>query len=203
MDTWSEEARALVPETGRAILGIVGPPGAGKSTIVERIVAGLGFPYAVAVPMDGFHLSNAVLRSLSLRDRKGAIETFDAHGYVSLLARLRDPGDVSVLAPVFDRALDEPIAAGILVPPDTRLVVTEGNYLLDELPPWELIRPLLDAIWYVDLDDEVRRARLRARHERFGMSPEQAARWVMDVDEVNARRVVGARGSADRVVPVL
>ncbi len=76
----------------RRIIGITGPPGAGKSTIAEALVAELG-DRAILVPMDGFHLPNAQLRELGLRGRKGAPDTFDVVGYVALLTRLRVPAD--------------------------------------------------------------------------------------------------------------
>ena len=202
IDEWTRRARELMAADGRAILGIVGPPGAGKSTLAERIVAGIGSQDAVSLPMDGYHFSNKVLDELGLRRRKGAIDTFDGHGYLSLLRRLRDPatGGHTVLAPAFDRALDEPIAARIQIAPSARLIVTEGNYLLDVNEPWSELRPLFDAVWYVDLDDDVRRARLRARHEAFGRSPAEAAAWVASVDEPNARRIMATRARADLVI---
>jgi len=202
IDEWTRRARELMDADGRAILGIGGPPGAGKSTLAERIVAGIGSQDAVSLPMDGYHFSNKVLDELGLRRRKGAIDTFDGHGYLSLLRRLRDPatGGHTVLAPAFDRALDEPIAARIQIAPSARLIVTEGNYLLDVNEPWSELRPLFDAVWYVDLDDDVRRARLRARHEAFGRSPAEAAAWVASVDESNARRIMATRARADLVI---
>ncbi len=202
MDQLTGLARALMRSDRRALLGIVGPPGSGKSTIAERIVADIGAPDAVAVPMDGYHLSNRVLDELGLRGRKGAIETFDGGGYRSLLARVRDPGasGETIFAPGFYRTFDEAIAASIRVMPETRLVVTEGNYLLDPSEPWSRLRPLFDAVWYIDLDDAVRRARLRARHESFGRSPADAADWVMLVDEPNAQRIAATRERADLVI---
>ena len=70
-------ARALADAGPRQLLGIAGAPGAGKSTLAERIVAAVG-PAARLVPMDGFHLAQAELRRLGRADRKGAVDTFDA-----------------------------------------------------------------------------------------------------------------------------
>ena len=142
-------ARALVDAGGRRLLGITGAPGAGKSTIAARVVEALG-DAAVLVPMDGFHLANAELERLGRRDRKGAIDTFDAHGYVALLRRLRSPAGATVYAPLFRREIEEPIACAIPVGPEVPLVVTEGNYLLVPDEPWAAVRGLLDEAWYVD-----------------------------------------------------
>src|SRR6476659_9979794 len=113
----------------RALLGIAGAPGAGKSTLAEQLAARIG-PGAVVVPMDGFHLHDDELARLGLGDRKGAPETFDVEGYVALLARLREETAHTVWAPAFDRARELSVAGAIGVRPEHRLVVTEGNYLL-------------------------------------------------------------------------
>lgn len=194
-------AAALVPEHGRAVLGITGPPGAGKSTLAAAIATGVGAAAAL-VPMDGFHLSNRVLRALGRRHRKGAPDTFDAAGYGELLRRLRRPEPGTVYAPDFDRTLDEPVAGSIAVPPEVRLVVTEGNYLLLPQGLWPSVTAQLDTTWYVDLDDEERRRRLTARHERHGMDPAAASAWTTGTDEPNARLVAATRGRADAVVVV-
>ena len=177
----------------RRILGITGPPGAGKSTLADRIVHGLGTDRAVLVGMDGFHLANAELARIGLSDRKGAPETFDRDGYVALLARLRQPTG-TVYAPAFDRRLEESIAAAVAVPPELPLVVTEGNYLLH----WPEVRPLLDEVWYLDPDPADRLAALIARHVAFGKSAEQAKDWVLRSDERNARLIARDRELADR-----
>ena len=182
----------------RRILGITGPPGAGKSTLARRLVDAVAG--AVLVPMDGFHLTGSELDRLGRRRRKGAPDTFDADGYVALLEGLRHDPLAVARAPTFDRERDEPRPDAITVEPGATLVVTEGNYLLLPRPPWDRIRPLLDECWYVDTDDEVRRWRLTARHIRHGRSPEAADAWVREVDEPNAGLVRTTRDSADLVV---
>ncbi|WP_406456284.1 nucleoside/nucleotide kinase family protein [Streptomyces sp. NBC_00876] len=193
-------ARGLALAGERRILGIAGPPGAGKSTLAGRLVDALG-PLAVLVPMDGFHLAQAELERLGRADRKGAPDTFDAAGYTALLRRLRapEPGTV-VYAPAFDRELEEPVAGSVPVPADVPLVVTEGNYLLYGDGAWAPVRGLLDEAWFLDLDQDVRVRRLVERHVRFGKARRHAERWVARSDEANARLVAPGRDRADLVV---
>jgi pantothenate kinase len=191
--------RRALARPGRALIGIAGPPGAGKSTLAERLVAALG-PAAAWVPMDGFHLADAALDRLGLRDRKGAPETFDGWGYLALLRRLATETDHPVWAPGFERTLEQPIAGSIPVGPEVRLVVTEGNYLLLDRPPWPQVRAALSEVWYADADAGVRLERLLARHVEYGKSPAEARAWVAAVDEPNARLVEGRRDAADLVV---
>ncbi|WUP96619.1 nucleoside/nucleotide kinase family protein [Streptomyces sp. NBC_00247] len=200
-------ARALVVPGRRRILGIAGPPGAGKSTLAAALVEALDGT-AVLVPMDGFHLAGAELERLGRAARKGAPDTFDAAGYTALLRRLREPGTdrhatdsgETVYAPAFDRALEEPIAGSVAVEPGTSLVVTEGNYLLHDDGPWAPVRGLLDEVWYVEIDPDLRVRRLVDRHVRFGRPRPDAERWVADSDEANARLVEAGRDRADLVV---
>ncbi len=194
-------ARALAADGRRRLLGVVGPPGAGKSTVTAQVAGALGADRCVVVPMDGFHLAQAELERLGRADRKGAPDTFDAAGYVALLRRLRTAApDEVVWAPTFRREIEEPIAGAIAVPGDVALVVTEGNYLLDAEGAWAEVRGLLDEVWYVDVDDGVRVPRLVARHVAHGRSPDDATAWVMRSDEANAARVKSTRHRADRVV---
>ncbi|MGN9779114.1 nucleoside/nucleotide kinase family protein [Micromonospora sp. H33] len=199
LDELVARARALADAGPRQLLGIAGAPGAGKSTLAEQVVAAVG-PAARLVPMDGFHLAQAELVRLGRAGRKGALDTFDANGYVSLLRRLRRLEPTSVYAPVFRRELEEAVAGAIEVPPEVRLVVTEGNYLLLPEYPWEEIRPLLHEAWFLDLDAELRLRRLTARHEAYGRSPEEARAWACGSDEANAALVAATADRADLVV---
>lgn len=201
-----EEAAALLPGVagGRAVLGLAGAPAAGKSTLARRLVQGvdgrLGAGTAAFVPMDGFHLSGAQLDRLGLRGRKGAPETFDVYGYLHLLGRLRAETGRPVYVPDFDRRLEEPVAAGLVVPPSARLVVTEGNYLADDGEGWCEVRGLLDALWYVDMPRAVREARLLRRHVRGGRTRREALEFIAASDRPNAERVEAGRVNCSRVV---
>lgn len=201
LDALADRVRNL-GSGGRSIVGIAGAPGTGKSTLARRLTSRLnasGTP-AVQVPMDGFHLSDDVLKLRGLLDAKGAPETFDAHGYLSLLQRLRRELDHPVYAPGFERELEQPIAAAIAVDPGVRVIVTEGNYLLDAEEPWPDVRAALDEVWFTDLDDNRRRARLVDRHVKFGKSRDEAQAWVDRVDEPNAQRVRARLDTADLVI---
>ena len=176
---------------GIRLLGVTGAPGAGKSTVA----AALRLP---VVPMDGFHYADVELVRRGLRDRKGAPETFDAEGYAALLARVR-AGEPDVVAPMFERDLEQPIAGAIAVPA-VGAVVTEGNYLLLDEPRWRAVREQLDAVWHLHVDDAVRRERLVARHVEFGKTPAEARAWVVRVDDANAALVEAARDRADLVI---
>jgi pantothenate kinase len=189
---------ALLARGPRRLLGLVGAPGAGKSTLSARVVAAVG-PAAVAVPMDGFHLAQSELERIGRADRKGAPDTFDADGFVALLTRLRDPAR-TVYAPEYRRDLRNPVAGAIAVPPEVRLVVVEGNYLLLDDHGFGPVAGLLDETWFLAPDDDVRLDRLVARHEAFGKSPEAARAWSHGPDERNARLVAATAGRADIVV---
>jgi pantothenate kinase len=196
----------------RALVGIAGSPGAGKSTVGAALVDALG-PSAVLLPMDGFHLPQAELVRLGRRERMGAPDTFDIDGFVRTLeavgavgAASRKPGSgVAVLAPGFDRVIEEAVPDAIAIPPDVSAVVVEGNYLLvDGTAPgtegWGRVAELLDLTVFVEVDHDVRVERLIARHIAFGKSPEEARAWSLGPDEANARLIEASAGRAEHTL---
>lgn len=195
------DAEALLTGAERVVLGVVGSPASGKSTIAEALVAGLG-EGAALVAMDGYHLAHTELERVGRVDRKGAPDTFDAEGFVSLLRRIRADDGSTVYAPQFRREVEDAIAGAVPVASSARLVVVEGNYLLHDEGAWAEVVGLLDACWFIDVDDDERVARLVARHERYGRSREEALERALGSDQRNAGIVDRTRGRATRVVRV-
>jgi pantothenate kinase len=198
--TAARELIAAVRRPGRrTLVGIAGPPGAGKSTLATRVVASYPAGDAVYVPMDGFHLSNVELSRLGLADRKGAPETFDGAGFAQLVARLRR-ADELVYAPSYSRILHESIGGKIPVGPEVGLVVIEGNYLLLPVEPWSRARACFDLVIYLDAAPTVRVPGLVRRQRSRGLDEGAARDWVERSDEANARMVEASRPYADAVL---
>ena len=188
-------AESLVTRGRRSILGIVGAPAAGKTTLARGLADALG-NRAVVVGMDGFHLAQVELQRLGRTERKGAPDTFDAFGYVSVLRRIRETED-TVYAPLFRREIEEPIAGAVCVPPEVPLVITEGNYLLVDESPWCDVRGLVDEVWYLRPDEQERIERLVTRHRRYGRTLVEARGRALGSDQRNADLIETTAAKAD------
>ncbi len=199
IDDLVARARGLAARGGRRMLGITGPPGAGKSTLAAEVAAALDGS-AQLVPMDGFHLAHRRLEALGRLGTKGAIDTFDAGGFVHLLRRLAAADEAVVHAPEFRRDLEEPIAGAIAVPREVPLVIVEGNYLLVDTGDWAQVRTLLDEVWYVDPGEDRRVSWLVGRHMAFGRDRAEAEDRSLGSDQANALLVSTTRDRADVLV---
>lgn len=184
----------------RRLLGIAGPPGAGKSTLAAALAARLPSERVAVLPQDGFHLADSVLAVLGLSHRKGAPETFDVQGFRCLLDRVRHDRKSVIYAPEFRRELEAAIAGSIRIHPGTLLVIVEGNYLLLNTGPWSQIRDMLDESWYLQLPDPTRVSRLIHRHRDHGRSLEEAQAWALGNDERNAAIIRQSISRADVII---
>lgn len=190
----------LVDQDKRYLIGIVGKPGAGKSTLSQYLIDNLSGAPITVVPMDGYHLSNSVLEELGRADRKGAPDTFDIDGFAALLNRIRNEKNIDIYYPIFDRSIEESIAAQGVVRAKTKMVIVEGNYLLHGAGGWEEVADLLDEVWFIEIDDEIRLKRLIDRHITFGKSSAEAEAWSRGSDEVNARIIERTKSRAHAVI---
>ena len=207
----ADRIRRLHRPGSRVLVGIVGAPGSGKSTLSAAVLAHLTSgpaPLAVAlVAMDGYHLAQHVLDAAGLAEIKGAPQTFDAAGFVAMLERITGDrvADEVIYAPEFRRALEEPIAGAVPVGPDVEVVITEGNYLLAAEPPWHRVGELLTEAWFLDVPEELRIQRLVSRHIAFGRTPEVSLeRSTTGTDGRNADYVARTKQRADLLIrPVI
>jgi pantothenate kinase len=198
----SDRAGQRPDRTARYVVGIAGPPAAGKSTLATALRDELnrrsGGRVAEVAPMDGFHLSDAELRRIGALRRKGEPDTFDAAAYARLLASVRADADVGW--PTFDRSIEATVPGGVVFTPEVRIVVTEGNYLLLDRGAWAAVRPALDDAWFLDADLARIEARLLARHRDGGKSVNDARRKTTESDLPNALLVRQTRHRARLVL---
>jgi pantothenate kinase len=200
LDQALARAKELASGEKRVLIGVIGKPGAGKSTLTSYLINNLEPGLTALVPMDGYHLSNKQLQRLNLSDSKGAFNTFDSDGFVSLLRRINLDTDKDIYYPIFHREIEESIVAEGVVLKDTKLVLTEGNYLLLDKYGWQDVSSFLTESWYIEINDNLRWERLMARSIRYGRSPESAHAWTHGSDEVNAKVVESTKNRADVIL---
>ncbi len=178
---------AAASDKPRFLVGIFGPPASGKSTLAADLESALGAE-SIAVPMDGFHLDDAILNARGHRARKGAPHTFDPAGYRALLERIKS-GEPDVYFPTFDRSLELSRNTARVVTTDQRIILCEGNYLLLDQPLWRDLKPQFDLtiglrVSVADLEN-----RLIQRWATHGKTPDEARAWIAGNDMPNIKTV--------------
>lgn len=187
-------ATTIIEQAGNAtrhIVAVAGPPASGKTTLAARLckeITDRGESCS-AVPMDGYHLDNPILKAKGLFERKGAPETFDALGFLHLISRLRDnSGEVYI--PVFDRSQDLAIAGSALIKEECKIVVVEGNYLLLKNDPWKELKQYWDTTIFVNPGLSVLEERLLNRWLEHGLDFSDAIDRAQRNDIPNAKYVL-------------
>jgi pantothenate kinase len=196
------EAAGLLARPERTVLGIAGGPGAGKSTIAQKLVAQLG-DAAAYVPMDGFHMKHAKLETLGTVADKGMPHTFEGAAFADFLERLKfATGPIS--GPGYSRKIEDTVDDAFTVPATAKLLVVEGNYLLLATAPWWRVKPLLDRAVYLEIPRELVRARLMKRHAEEGLFTEERNRAHIErVDLVNYDTIQRSRPRADIAIELI
>lgn len=197
------EILAKPTDGARQLVAIAGPPGAGKSTFATWMVTALelaGREGVGLVPMDGFHLDDAILEARGWRSRKGAPHTFDVAGLKVALERLRAGGNHEVLVPVFDRALELSRAGARAIGPECTLVVVEGNYLLLDEAPWNELAPLFDVTVMLKTPMAELRKRLERRWRGLGLDGRARRAKLEQNDLPNAKLVRRCSANPDYFV---
>lgn len=192
----------------RLVIGLVGLPGSGKSTLAAKLVDAVnkrfGSETAVALSMDGFHLSKAALAQFvdpaAALARRGSPWTFDPAGLADKLRQLRKTPYVSTTWPDFQHGVGDPVADAIVVQPDVKLVIVEGLYLLHREHGWNVV-DMLDECWALNTPPEIAQQRLLARHmASWGFGREQALARLALNDDLNAEIVQKTLQSADYMI---
>ena len=192
------------PDRSRYFLGITGGPAAGKSVLAENLSDEInirtGDDLAAVIPMDGFHLPNNVLEERGLIQSKGAPETFDVDSFVELISQLHEFPDQNIMCPAYDRRTHDPVENAITIQPGNQLIIVEGNYLLLNVSPWNIIRSKMNEIWYIDTPLKTIKERLFHRHISGGASKDEAERKVVSVDLPNVELIKKTCSLVDKII---
>ncbi|XP_010679166.2 putative uridine kinase C227.14 isoform X1 [Beta vulgaris subsp. vulgaris] len=225
-EVYDSLAQRLIPTAAvtsnpnlKYIVGLAGPPGAGKSTVAHEVVQRInklwpqkspsmdeqvGSPdVAIVLPMDGFHLYRSQLDAMEdpkeAHARRGAPWTFDPARLLKCLQTLRSQGSVCV--PSFDHGVGDPIEDDIFVSLQHKVVILEGNYLLLDEGVWNDISTMFDEKWFIDVDLDTAMQRVLKRHVSKSKKPLDEAKWRIEYnDRPNAEMIMKSKKNANLII---
>lgn len=197
-----DKAQQAANDHKRFVLGIVGIPASGKSSLTVQLmeyIEAIAPSEAALLPMDGYHLTNHKLDELGLRDRKGSPHTFDAEGYVQAIEAVK-PAGVSLSFPVYDRAIHDPKPDAGQIESSHQLIVTEGNYLLLDQPPWDRLGQVINECWWLDTPTEQAKEWMIKRHVQGGRTEEDARSHYEHSDAANTQLILEHSREPDLII---
>lgn len=190
-------------EGKRMLVALAGAPGSGKSTSAEILCEKLNEnepSFAEVFPMDGYHFDDILLKKLGRHERKGAPDTFDVSGFSHMLQRLRKNVEQDVIVPLFDREIEIARAGAHLISQDVNVIIVEGNYLLLDQAPWDVLKDAFDMSVFIDVPDEELERRLRQRWIDHGLDEKGILRKLDEVDMPNCYRIRKYSRKADFII---
>ena len=191
----------------RAVIGMAGPTGAGKSVLAvlfKELARQAHLPFAFEViTIDAYHFPNSYLLShfsegVPLKKVKGRFDTYDVLALAKDLKAFANGQDVGF--PTYSRKLHDPVPNSAVVSMPATLLLIEGLWLLSDHGDWERIRPLLDYCYFIESDNARTREAVIKRHVTGGRSLEDAARHYEQVDGRNSDMVLQTRHKADKII---
>jgi pantothenate kinase len=188
------------------VVGIVGPPGAGKSTTAEVLCSRI--PGSIVAPMDGFHYYKRELEAFPNKDeafaRRGAHWTFNGNKFVDQVAAVKTHNySLSPLGfPSFDHAVGDPVENDIIVDQSHNIIILEGNYLLMDQLPWSRLKDeaLVDLFIFISAPVDILRERIVKRHQSVGMTVDDARHRADNNDIPNAVQILETKTRANLIV---